>query len=143
MKNSVGDGFRGASISIGKRSYNSENAARAYQTQLWHRNSRLLLPEFNLRSLTFEYPEEKVVDEHEDLQPGQYTFRDEILKGKDPLKSLTEKIVYQEDVETINIWWYVTSIEESYNLFQEIFSKLRCLIWMVRSKKPLSLKNST
>ena len=118
MKNSVGDGFRGASISIGKRSYNSENAARAYQTQLWHRNSRLLLPEFNLRLLTFEYPEEKVVDEHEDLQPGQYTFRDEILKGKDPLKSLTEKIVYQEDVETINIWWYVTSIEESYNLFQ-------------------------
>lgn len=93
MKNSVGDGFRGASISIGKISYNSENAVRAYQTQLWQRNSRLLLPEFNLRSLTFIDPEEKVVDDHENLQPGQYTFRNEILQGKDPLKSLTEKII--------------------------------------------------
>ena len=111
MKNSVGDGFRGASISIGERSYNSENEFRAYQTQLWHRNSRMLLPEFNLRSLTFEDPGEKVVYEHEDLQPGQYTFRDEILIGKDPLKSLTEKIVYQKDVETDQIIYFNKSFQ--------------------------------
>ena len=118
MKNSVGDGFRGASISIGERSFNSENEFRAYQTQLWNINSRMLLPEFNLRSLTFEDPGEKVVYEHEDLQPGQYTFRDEILIGKDPLKSLTEKIVYQKDVGTIKMLWFVTSIDEGDDLFQ-------------------------
>ena len=115
MKNSIGDGFRGASISIGKISYNSENEVRAYQKQLWHRNSRMLLPEFDLRSLTFKDLEEKIVDEHDDLQPGQYTFRDEILKGKDSLKSLTEKIVYQKDVETINKWLFVKSIDQGDN----------------------------
>ena len=94
MKNSLGNGFRGASISIGERSYNSVTEVRAYQTQLWHKNSQILLPEFNLHSSTFQYPEEKVVDELEDFQPGQYTFRNEFLKGKDCLddKPLTEEI---------------------------------------------------
>ena len=90
MKNSIGDGFRGASISIGERSNNSVNEVRAYQTQLWHKNSQMLLPEFNLHSLTFQYPEEKVVN----TPSGQYTFRNEFLKGKDCLddKPLTEEI---------------------------------------------------
>ena len=85
MKNSLGNGFRGASISIGERKYNSENEVRAYQTQLWHKTSKMLLPEFNLHSLTFKYLEEKVVDELKDFQPGQYTFRNAFLKGKDCL----------------------------------------------------------
>ena len=81
MKNSVGDSFRGAFISIGERSHNSMNEVRAYQTFILQKNPKMLLSQFNLRSLAFENPMEEVDRELEGLKPGQYVFHNPILKA--------------------------------------------------------------
>ena len=81
MKNSVGDSFRGAFISIGEKSHNSMNEVRAYQTFILQKNPKMLLSRFNLRSLEFENPMEEVDRELEGLKPGQYTFHNPILKA--------------------------------------------------------------
>ena len=83
MENSARSGFRGGSISIGEKSFNAVNEVRAYQTLLWQQNPKLLLSEFNLRSLIFEQPTEEAVDDFEKLKSGQYTFPNAFLKGKD------------------------------------------------------------
>ena len=88
VKNSVGAGFRGASISISEKSLNSMNEVRAYQTLLWQQNPIQLLSQFNLRTLTFDQPSEEAVDEFRNLKPGPYTFRNPILKGKDELDNI-------------------------------------------------------
>ena len=81
VKTSIGDGFRGASLSIGEKSQSSKNEVRAYHTLIWQKNPKMLLPRFNLRSLTFENPVEEAVDNYESLIPGQYTFKYPIIIG--------------------------------------------------------------
>ena len=44
--------------------------------------------QFNLRTVTFDQPSEEAVDEFENLEPGPYTFRNPILKGKDDLNNI-------------------------------------------------------
>ena len=88
MKNSVGGGFRGASISISEKSLNSMNEVRAYQTLLWQQNPIHLLSQFNLHTLTFDQPSEDAVDELRNLKPGPYTFRKPIVKGTDELNNI-------------------------------------------------------
>ena len=82
VKTSVGDGFRGASLSISEKSQSSKNEVRAYHTLIWQKNPKILLPRFNLRLLTFENPVEEAVDNYESLIPGQYTFKYPIFIGK-------------------------------------------------------------
>ena len=88
MKNSAGGGFRGASISISEKSLASKNEIRAYQTLLWQQNPIELLSQFNLRTLTFDQPSEEAFDEFGNLEPGPYTFRNPIIKGKDCLNNI-------------------------------------------------------
>ena len=83
VTNSVRSGFRGGAISIGEKSINTVNEVRGYQTLLWQQNPKLLLSEFNLRSLIFEQPNEATVIDFGNLKSGQYTFQNPFLKGKD------------------------------------------------------------
>ena len=81
VKNSVGDSFRGAFISIGEKSHNSRNEVRAYQTFILQKNPKKLLSQFNFRSLEFENLIEEGDRELEGLKPGQYIFHNPILKA--------------------------------------------------------------
>ena len=77
----MGDDFRGGSIFIGEKDTESTNAIKAYQTWIWHKNSKLPLNEMNLRTLTFESAPEKSANEV--VQSGQMNFRYPISKGID------------------------------------------------------------
>ena len=90
VKNSIGDGFRGASISIGEKDKKSTNEIKAYQASIWHKNPKVHLPEFNLRSLEFEsIPDETAV---EDVKLGRLAFRYPFLKGKDHISCISYMI---------------------------------------------------
>ena len=92
VKNSIGDGFTGASISIGEKDKESTHEVKAYQTSIWHKTSKVHLSEFNLKSLTFNSAVDEAV-QVEDVKQGQYTFRNPFLIGKDHIQTHIQSMI--------------------------------------------------